>query len=171
MALEKTRQAQGESAHYQKARPAALPFTIGGGLSITLLVTAMLFFGLGFRLSFTHGDSMEPNYHGGSLVIEREVNPDSLKVGDVISFYAPWAEAYVMHRIVRIHTRDGQLWFRTRGDNNPVADPEEVTFQDENPRKILLALPGGLEVAGAIAIVVLGLLAIRLISGLADESG
>jgi signal peptidase I len=169
MALEEG-QGQAESARYgtTTAEKRSIPF--GRILLGTLLVSAILFFGLGFRFAFSHGDSMEPSYHSGSLIIKREVEPTSLKVGDVISFYAPWADGYVMHRIAGIRTRDGQLWFRTKGDNNRVEDPGEVTFQDEDPQKLVLALPDGLEAAIAIAGGILGLLAIKVISDSIIES-
>ncbi|HSP56226.1 MAG TPA: signal peptidase I [Dehalococcoidia bacterium] len=171
MALEETGQAKGEPAPHGKTASRERWLLLGPIVSLTLMAGAILFFGLGFRFSFTQGDSMEPNYHDGSLIIKREVEPTSLKVGDVISFYAPWADSYVMHRVERIHNRGGELWFGTRGDNNPVSDPEEVTFQDENPQRVLLAAPGGLEAAFAIAAVVLGLLAVKAIGGFFCESG
>lgn len=171
MELEEAGQAKGESAPYGTTTAGGRLVPLGPIVSITLLAGALLFFGLGFRFSFTQGDSMEPSYHAGSLIIKREVEPTSLKVGDVISFYAPWADSYVMHRVVRIHSRGGQLWFGTKGDNNPVSDPEEVTFQDENPQRVLLAVPGGLEAAFAIAAVVLGLLAVKAIGDFVSESG
>lgn len=165
MALEDAEGAQDESARYgtTSLKKRSIPF----GLLVfgMLLTSALLFLGLGFRVAFIQGDSMEPNYHDGSLVIKREVEPANLKVGDVISFYAPWADRYVMHRIADIRTRSGQLWFRTKGDNNPVPDPEEVTFQNDNPYRIMLAFPGGLDAAFVIALALLGLLAVKVISG------
>lgn len=164
MAVEEADEAQHHSAHYGRttARKGSIPL----GLIVpgTVLLGVILFFGLGFSFSFTHGDSMEPNYHSGSLVIERTVEPESLKVGDVISFYAPWADAYVMHRIASIRSGGGELWFRTKGDNNPVRDPEEVTFQDRKPQKLVAAFPGGVEAVILLIGGILGLVAIKVIS-------
>lgn len=169
MALEEAKGTQDGSARYGTAttRKRSIPFwriVLG-----TLLVGVVLFFGLGFRFAFTQGDSMEPNYHSGSLIIQREVEPASLQVGDVIAFYAPWADRYVMHRIAGIRSSGGQLWFRTKGDNNSVPDPEEVTFQDEKPEKLMLALPDGLDAVIVIAGGILGLLAIKVVSDLILE--
>lgn len=173
MALEDAGGAQGESARYGTTTAKGRPIPLGLVVFGVLLAATVLFFGLGFSFAFTQGDSMEPNYHDGSLVIKREVEPSSLKVGDVISFYAPWAQRRVMHRVDDIRTKNGQLWFRTKGDNNPVPDPEEITFQDEKPQRIVFAMPGGLEAAGAVAAAVLGLFlglfAVKVISDLVSE--
>lgn len=172
MALDEADRAPDESLRYGYGTPTAKKRSIplGGIVFGIVLVSVILFFGLGFRFAFTQGDSMEPNYHSGSLIIKREVEPTSLKVGDVISFDAPWSDGYLMHRIVGIRTIGGELWFRTKGDNNPVEDPEEVTFQDKNPQRLVLALPDGLEAAIVIAGGMLGLMAIKMVSDRVIES-
>jgi signal peptidase len=124
MALEESELAQDEAARYGTATAGKRSIPLRLILLATAWVSVILFFGLGFSFAFTQGDSMEPNYHSGSLVIKREVEPTSLEAGDVISFYAPWANRRVMHRVTSIGIgRDGNLWLRTKGDNNPVPDP------------------------------------------------
>lgn len=165
MALEETDAAQHESAPYRTTTARGRPIPFVGIVFSMVLLGVILFFGLGFRFGFTQGDSMEPNYHSGSLVIKRVVEPESLKIGDVITFYAPWADAYVMHRIASIRSSGGELWFRTKGDNNPVRDPEEVTFQDRKPEKLVAAFPGGVEAVIIIVGGILGVVAIRVVVG------
>lgn len=69
-------------------------------------------------------DSMYPQIQSGDLVICRQVAPESIAVGDVISFFDPAGSgtSIVTHRVVEITEEDGSLAFRTQGDANPVAD-------------------------------------------------
>jgi signal peptidase len=76
------------------------------------------------------GGSMEPAIPRGSLVLVRATMPLALKPGDVITF-ARYGEV-VTHRIEAIedHPPTGRV-FTTRGDANPVADPERVAFDGQ----------------------------------------
>ena len=78
-------------------------------------------------------ESMDPEIKSGDLIICDEVNPDDLKVGDVISYFDPdgSGSSIVTHRIleVEVNEKTGDLAFRTKGDNNNIEDrlsvPEE----------------------------------------------
>ena len=66
--------------------------------------------------------SMEPNYHVGSVVYVKKVDPASLKVGDAIT-YRLAGSTIVTHRIVDIQGEDiSSLGFRTKGDANNGVD-------------------------------------------------
>ena len=62
------------------------------------------------------GQSMEPTFHSGDLVLIRQ--HDEYEVGDIVSFKTPIG--MVIHRVVDGSTEDG---FVTQGDNNNVVDP------------------------------------------------
>ena len=76
-------------------------------------------------------DSMYPEIKAGDLIICEEVDANEIKVGDVISFFDPAGKGttVVTHRVTGITEKDGELYFRTKGDNNNTEDrlsvPEE----------------------------------------------
>ncbi|MFW2512265.1 signal peptidase I [Demequina sp. SO4-13] len=78
------------------------PAALGGGTSLVIV----------------SGDSMEPTYHSGDMVIARSGAP---AVGDVI-VYAPegLGGAQVVHRIIG---GDAESGWELRGDNNDFIDP------------------------------------------------
>lgn len=78
--------------------------------------------------------SMEPNINRYDIVYETRVrNEDSLKVGDVITFYSSSIDTggyTVTHRIHRIEETDGVKRYITKGDNNQVEDAGSIVFKD-----------------------------------------
>jgi signal peptidase len=62
-------------------------------------------------------NSMEPTFHKGDLVIVKGVDPDEIKVGDIIVFENPWRGIPVVHRVIGIEEVDGRRYFITKGDN------------------------------------------------------
>jgi signal peptidase len=68
--------------------------------------------------------SMQPHYPPGTLVVAKPVDPDRLKVGDVVTYQLHSGEPEVVtHRIVAVgRTLGGQLSFQTQGDANNAAD-------------------------------------------------
>lgn len=73
-------------------------------------------------------DSMQPEIASGDLIICNTAEAADVQVDDVISFFDPAGNgtSIVTHRVVEIVERDGQLHFRTRGDNNNTEDKELV---------------------------------------------
>ena len=81
----------------------------------------------GFSRYVITGPSMTGTYDRGSVVFEKPVPVEDLKVGDVIT-YTPPADSgvtwLVTHRIVDIQPAEGGgLLFTTKGDHNPDPDP------------------------------------------------
>ena len=73
-------------------------------------------------------DSMYPEIESGDLIICKTAKPESIKVGDVISFFDPAGNgtSTVTHRVIEVYNEDGKLFFRTRGDNNNADDKDPV---------------------------------------------
>ncbi len=69
-------------------------------------------------------DSMYPEIASGDLIICKTAEAEDIVVGDVISFYDPMGNgvSVVTHRVLEITEDDGQLAFRTKGDNNNAED-------------------------------------------------
>ena len=69
-------------------------------------------------------DSMYPDIESGDLIICHTAEAEDVKVGDVISFFDPAGNgtSIVTHRVLEIVQEDGQLQWRTKGDNNNTED-------------------------------------------------
>ena len=80
----------------------------------------------GFRIYHILTGSMEPTIATGSDVLVREVDPYTLKAGDIITFISRDAAIYGSantHRIVSVETgAQGETFFVTQGDANSIAD-------------------------------------------------
>lgn len=85
---------------------------------------------LGFSVMKIQTGSMEPEYRTGSVIITREVSPEKLKVGDVISFYVSAGsivDQVNTHRIQEIQYIKSDLrQFVTKGDANQTVDEYPV---------------------------------------------
>lgn len=94
--------------------PAAVyvaPFLVGGSFSSVVM-----------------GGSMEPTIHVGSVVVVRKVNPEDVRVGDILCF--KMGESRTIHRVVEKVVEGGSFYFRTKGDANEDPDPWIVRPQD-----------------------------------------
>ena len=69
-------------------------------------------------------DSMYPEISAGDLIICNTAEPEEIQVDDVISFFDPMGSgtSVVTHRVLEIVQEDGQLSYRTKGDNNNAED-------------------------------------------------
>ena len=75
----------------------------------------------GFKPFIVLSGSMESKINVGDLVFVKEVNPNELKVGDIIAFRDS-EDIVTTHRIVDIETKDNELCFVTKGDANNAND-------------------------------------------------
>lgn len=73
-------------------------------------------------------DSMAPVFTTGDTVIYESVDPDTLKVGDIIAFWAivDSQRVVMIHRIVEIYDMGDNVSFQTKGDNNSQPDASPV---------------------------------------------
>jgi signal peptidase len=78
--------------------------------------------------------SMEPNIMVYDVIVDTRVSDEqSLKVGDIITFYSSSIESgdfTVTHRIHQIIETDGERRYITKGDNNQNVDAGYITFKD-----------------------------------------
>ena len=86
----------------------------------------------GFTPLIVLTDSMEPLVNEGDIIIAQAVDPDTVNVGDVISFYDPASpgKAVLTHRVVEIYEEDGKRYAVTAGDNNVSSDYERDRKND-----------------------------------------
>lgn len=110
---------------------------ISNFIVIIAIILAMLLVGLkffGFQIYTVVSGSMEPTYHVGSLIYVREVDTNTLKVKDPITFKLG-DNTIATHRIVEIvpDEQDSTKYsFRTKGDAN-----EDVDANLVEPNKVL----------------------------------
>ncbi|HKZ54077.1 MAG TPA: signal peptidase I [Anaerolineales bacterium] len=93
-------------------------------MSVAALAVSLYFFNsglLGVRPTLVVGASMEPTLHIGDVVVTSDVPPEEVQVGDIVRFRT--GQAFVLHRVIEIEQRQGEVFFLTRGDSNNVSDP------------------------------------------------
>ena len=69
-------------------------------------------------------DSMYPVIESGDLIICNTAEAEEIAEGDVISFYDPMGNgtSVVTHRVMEVVSENGEISFRTKGDNNNAED-------------------------------------------------
>ena len=82
----------------------------------------------GLRLMSIQTPSMKDTINDGDLIVATEVDPEDLRVRDIITYWTVINGERVLntHRIVNIYDGDGFLFFETKGDANTSADPLTV---------------------------------------------
>ena len=100
---------------------------------LVVLVVAFAVFLMGSRLiglQVFHviSPSMEPTYSEGDLIYVKEVDPDSVQVGDPITFVLNEELTVATHRVVAIDSENRQ--FTTKGDANKTEDTAPVHFNN-----------------------------------------
>lgn len=94
---------------------------------------------LGYKPFIVLSDSMLPTISSGDLVLVKEMDVEKLEQGDVIAFRE--GTSVVTHRIVEVMNEGDAKRFRTKGDNNNVADP--LLVRPEMVEGVyLLGIPG-----------------------------
>lgn len=83
---------------------------------------------LGMQVFNVISGSMEPTYSVGDLLYVKTVDPDSVKVGDPITFVLNEDLVVATHRVVAIDSESRQ--FTTKGDANENEDAAPVHFNN-----------------------------------------
>ncbi len=117
------------------------------------LVTILFFFAVGVNaliivqgavapVHVVAGSSMAPGIAPRDGLILSSPEPGELRVGDVVVFNDPEASSQlVVHRIVALEEKGGSIYLRTKGDNNPEADPFLILPGDVRG-KVAARIPG-----------------------------
>ena len=91
-----------------------------------------------FRMFTVVSGSMRPKYDIGDVLIDKEIEPDDIKVGDDISYQGTvnsFKDKVVTHQVVGIEIVDGKYYFRTKGLANIVEDP--IVSEDQVYGKVI----------------------------------
>ena len=105
--------------------------TVTTVLVVLVVVFAVFLMGsrlVGLQVYHVISPSMEPTYSVGDLIYVKEVDPDSVKVGDPITFVLNEDLVVATHRVVAIDSENRQ--FTTKGDANVTEDAAPVHFNN-----------------------------------------
>ena len=105
--------------------------TVTTVLVVLVVVFAVFLMGsrlVGLQVFHVVSPSMEPTYSEGDLLYVKEVDPDSVKVGDPITFVLNEDLVVATHRVVAIDSENRQ--FITKGDANETEDAAPVHFNN-----------------------------------------
>ena len=100
-------------------------------LVVLVVIFAVFLMGsrlVGLQVYHVISPSMEPTYSVGDLIYVKEVDPDSVKVGDPITFVLNEELVVATHRVVSIDSENRQ--FTTKGDANSTEDAAPVHFNN-----------------------------------------
>lgn len=77
-------------------------------------------------------DSMKPTFEKGDLIFIKQVDTETLEVGDIITFHTIIENQYVLntHRIAEIKEINGVRNYVTQGDNNKISDSHVIVGGD-----------------------------------------
>lgn len=105
--------------------------TVSTVLVVLIVLFAVFLMGsrlLGLQVYHVISPSMEPNYCEGDLIYVKAVDPNSVKVGDPITFVLNEDLTVATHRVVAIDRENRQ--FTTKGDANQTKDAAPVHFNN-----------------------------------------
>ena len=100
-------------------------------LVVLVVIFALFLMGsrlLGFQVYNVVSGSMEPTYSVGDLLYVKAQDPETVKVGDPITFVLNEELAVATHRVIRIDAENQH--FYTKGDANDTADANPVHFNN-----------------------------------------
>lgn len=100
-------------------------------LVVVIVLCAIFLMGsrlLGFKCYTVISGSMKPEYNVGDLLYVKDVDVNTIKVGDPITFILNEDLVVATHRVVRIDAENQR--FYTKGDANEIEDSEPVHFNN-----------------------------------------
>ena len=94
---------------------------------LALLIIPVYFSG---KVAVVLSESMKPTMPMGSMAVALPIEPEAIRVDDIITFVPPWdPDVTVSHRVIEI-LENGTIAFRTKGDAN--ADPDPWIIEGEH---------------------------------------
>lgn len=105
--------------------------TVTTALVVLVVIFAVFLMGsrlVGLQVFNVISGSMEPTYSVGDLIYVKTVDPDSVKVGDPITFVLNEDLVVATHRVTAIDAESRH--FTTKGDANATEDAAPVHFNN-----------------------------------------
>ncbi|MBQ3088181.1 MAG: signal peptidase I [Clostridia bacterium] len=104
---------------------------VSTALVVLMVLCAVFLMGsrlLGYECYNVISPSMEPKYMVGDLIYVKDVDPATIKEGDVITFLVNEDLVVGTHRVVRVDAENQR--FYTKGDANEIEDQSPVHFNN-----------------------------------------
>lgn len=79
-----------------------------------------------YRMFTVISGSMEPKYKIGDVLIAKEIDPKTIKIGDIISYLGntgSFKDKVVTHQVTKVEQIGDKYYYRTKGLANLVEDP------------------------------------------------
>lgn len=81
---------------------------------------------LGYKSFVIISGSMEPNLNIGDIIIIKKDEQKEIEKGKIISFRQ--GQSIITHRVEEVVEENGEVLYRTKGDNNNVADKNLIEY-------------------------------------------
>ncbi len=95
---------------------------------------------LGYQLYVVQSGSMIPTLHIGTLILSKAFDESlQLKKGDVVTFTSDGMT--VTHRIIEVLSANGQIQYRTKGDNPENAVDQGLLSADRIKAVMIMRIP------------------------------
>jgi signal peptidase I len=99
------------------------------GLAAVIVVAAVGPLAGWWHYEVVESGSMTPAMRiGGVAVVEAEPL-GAVRVGQILAFHPPGEKYVRIHRVIALTNRGNQVWIRTKGDANNVADPGPIRLE------------------------------------------
>lgn len=82
----------------------------------------------GYKFLAVLSGSMNPTFNTYDMIIDKQINTESLKSGDVITSWV--GESLVTHRITQVIKSGNDISFKTKGDANNVEDEGQISAKN-----------------------------------------
>lgn len=89
----------------------------------------------GYKSYVIKTNSMEPTININDVVINKEVKPEEINVGDVITFLHDGE--VITHRITKIDNDGDITQYTTKGDNNNIEDTFKIDYENIKGKHVL----------------------------------
>lgn len=105
-----------------------LRFIAVGLIAFAMACTLLLIFQRVFSpFHLVKSDSMSPQIKTGDAVVVKDIDPTAVTIGQIIIFEDPEQKGqYIIHRVVTIEDAGYVRYFTTKGDANPINDPDRI---------------------------------------------
>lgn len=88
----------------------------------------------GFTEQQVQSFPLSGGFNPGDAIIVLGARPEDIRAGDVIVFHQKQYDMPIIHRVYNITQREGEYYFFTKGDHNPIGDPWAVSGHDVEGR-------------------------------------
>jgi signal peptidase len=93
-------------------------FGFAFGLMLSVSVPQLL----GMRSFTVLTGSMRPMIEPGDMVVDEQVSPEKIRVGDIVTFREPDGKRLITHRVRTVEVGEGKAQISTRGDANDTSE-------------------------------------------------